>query len=718
MNLGSRYIIAEPKSFSLFSDANDYEKDGLQIGCVDSVHIVLATTNAPTTNWRELIVLSGLKNDGRFVLRIKENNKIQLIYLETGQANRTVLSVPVIEAEREQNELNLFFSINNFNLLSIYSDQRCICRKYLSFLPSSPLEQLKVTFQSNTVKRHTSYISLFVFDGLALSVKDIKENAEILATQLNSSEKPLEISVGSQSIFKKTVVAPDVTKSALPFLFNKLSVLNSFDVFLYALVNSGVESVINHLQNVEDKEHIFTDLSDLVVLICLISNQVSVDIKLLANILSDREYLRKIAISIRSLKLTFAEDSSLSRLLVAKKKDIFALDKYLSETFQLTKVSYGIPKSNLASKPISVVILTGYLICDRNNTHVQMLLRFAKGLTESFPDARISLAVTGEHYFSSTFFSRWGKRGDDAILRQTWQEVIGNTECYLNYSPNKPLAEFSEWVSEQRPDLVIIHGSPVEPFYTCPPQDCVPTIYLPSSVKERPRSFVTKICVHNDEMYSNISATYPDSKFIRLINPFYLLTTQKPFEAKEHFRQRKYDCVLASVIGRGFIFSFLSKLTESEVEFIVSLLRRNNAQWIFVGEANLEILKKRSEIASAIEEGLFTFIASVENDEFDDFTNCFDVIVGLPDVTSGGGAIYRSIYNQKLAIACRTNDVASVCPVEFLHGNFSEFLDIISNALTSENTRLEVSLRTFNELVYKRTSLCMSWKTEILEMID
>lgn len=110
--------------------------------------------------------------------------------------------------------------------------------------------------------------------------------------------------------------------------------------------------------------------------------------------------------------------------------------------------------------------------------------------------------------------------------------------------------------------------------------------------------------------------------------------------------------------------------------------------WVFVGQDSENTFIKDEKLKELLDNNRIIFLNRVDNDEFDDFCELIDLSVALPDVSSGGNAIYRSILKEKPALVSYLSDVSKTCLDELVYNDKESFFSLL-NTLSSDNNLLE-----------------------------
>lgn len=506
-------------------------------------------------------------------------------------------------------------------------------------------------------------------------------------------------SIGYVAFFEKYVLSGEVESSSfILFLLNRL---NLCELILF----------FNSVDRVWVKKNITFLVSQL--LVCY--KKFSGFIFNLFHLSKAVDYRWEILIALRTIKLQYAVPESISVLISENKKEIERIESDLLKVFNSEKVKRKSQEIVKKDSP-TFMISSGYFIEEQNNTHIQMLLRLSLFLRKAFSNSKIVVVVTGEHFFETSFLSMWNVRRGTDDLSKLWKEKVGgDVEVYLNYTSKKPMTLFKKIVKKVMPDICFLHGSPVEPFYSCKLLGDIPIIYFPSSVELVPRCNVTHVCTPTQYMYDKfIDSGWEKDSLINLQNPFYLLTKQEDYTLPSELSFAKDKLIFASVVGRGIIKNFFSCLNEGDTKLFLNLFENNkDLIWFFIGQEFDREFFSNEGVLELVEKKRIIFIPRVDNNQFDSFCQMLDVIIALPDVSSGGNAIYRAILSRTAAVVSRRSDVSRTCIDELVYNDLDGFFKLLNKLSQDESYLDHASRKSYEKIFGLRDDLVVSWKERL-----
>ncbi|WP_096739052.1 hypothetical protein [Pseudoalteromonas atlantica] len=367
----------------------------------------------------------------------------------------------------------------------------------------------------------------------------------------------------------------------------------------------------------------------------------------------------------------------------------------------------SVEKKNAA---LNVLIVSGYITPNKNNTHVQMLTNLSKALLTVDKRTNLNWLVTTDRTSKLIFGDFWNLNKLDKI-KCFWDEELLLKDAKIHVPQqgdvDSLLDNSIEKANEINPDVIIMHGSGTESTYFCSAfKKVIPIIYYPSSVDNTPPTFVDGIFYRNSEVLGRLKGRGLRSQKLKL--PYFRQNHKKIINKENNYDEKVNFCV---AISRNLINEYFNSLGEEDLLKLKLLFDENEKiNFIFVGACNLDGFNSEI-IKELISYGRIRITGALTKENFKQvLINEVDFLFTLPGVTGGGAAIAEAIDLGKGAICSIDSDAAQSCSHEYMYKNFEGLVDMLrllasdfSNFsrckfLNQNMINERQSLNTFNEI--------------------
>ena len=323
----------------------------------------------------------------------------------------------------------------------------------------------------------------------------------------------------------------------------------------------------------------------------------------------------------------------------------------------------------------SFVIAIGFIPGHVEATHLNYIYNLAVSMKRAVKNSDLYLVITGEPLIDSVYT---GEIYDDEIVSKFegfWESVNGG-KGFSYIKKRSDANDFCKWIDRISPDLFFSLGGvfKTEICSRLAHQSYdLPVIFVPASNSNKITFPVDGALVTNEEMYNDYSIKVGENScfLLRPINKSIL--NQDPF-LDIVIRANVDEFIAAVVLNSNRIAQWFESLDSKKLEQFTNFFDRHKRfKLLLIGESDCgRICAVDENIKKLVDEGRIIILGKVK--QLRGLYGDIDLVLSLPGVAGGGGAIKTALSDNLMCICWNKSDACLHVHEDFQYSDVNGLL--------------------------------------------